>query len=169
MNSIFQSGIRLGGRNRQRGVALYVSMIMLLLLTLLGIAAMQVATLQQRMATNYNDFGMAFQRAEGALRNSEFELQRSFDTGALRTETYGLADASAWANTIEPGAVPTALVRKLADNCVSVRSRNPGAVRGQGRPCYQLTAASADRDASANPTSVVVIETVYVVPPQVRP
>jgi len=158
--------------HRQRGVVLYVSMIMLLLLTLLGVAAMQVATLQQRMATNYNDFGLAFQRAEGALRTGEFELQRSFDTQALRAEIYCLGDATTWANAIEPTAVPAANVRKIVGgSCIGARPIDPteeGGIPAPGELDYQLMAAAADRDASASPTSVVVIETVYVVPPQAR-
>lgn len=158
--------------SRQRGAALYVAMIMLLLLTLIGVAAMQVASLQQRMATNFNDFSLAFQRAEGVLRQGEFELQRSFDTGALRAETYCLGDATSWANTIEPAAVPASQVRKIYGGaCPGARPIDPtaeGGVPAPGELDYQLIAAAADRDPTASPTSVVVIETVYVVPPQAR-
>lgn len=157
----------------QRGAALYVAMIMLLLLTLIGVAAMQVASLQQRMATNFNDFSLAFQRAEGALRQSEFELQRSFDTEALRAEVYCLGDATSWANTIEPAAVPDPQVRKIYGGaCPGVSPMNPtveGGLPGSDPLEYQLIAAAADRDPAASPTSVVVIETVYVVPPQAAP
>ena len=157
----------------QRGAALYVAMIMLLLLTLIGVAAMQVASLQQRMATNFNDFSLAFQRAEGALRQSEFELQRSFDTEALRAEVYCLGDATSWANTIEPAAVPAPQVRKIQGGaCARSGSIDPtkeGGVPEPGQFDYQLIAAAADRDPAASPTSVVVIETVYVVPPRAAP
>ena len=159
--------------SRQRGAALYVAMIMLLLLTLIGVAAMQVATLQQRMATNYNDFALAFQRAEGLLRLNEFELQRSFDTNALRAETYCLGDPSAWGNTIEPTAAPASQVRKIiGGSCLGARPIDPtqeGGIPAPGELDYQLMAAAADRDAGNDPTSVVVLETVYVVPPAARP
>jgi type IV pilus assembly protein PilX len=158
--------------SRQRGAALYVAMIMLLLLTLIGVAAMQVSSLQQRMATNYNDFSLAFQRSEGLLRQSEFELQRSFDTNAIRAETYCLADASGWANTIEPEDAPVSQVRKIiGGSCLGSRPIDPteeGGIPAPGEFDYQLMAAAADRDAGNSPTSVVVIETVYVVPPQAR-
>lgn len=158
------------GRSRQRGAALYVAMIMLLLLTLIGVAAMQVASLQQRMATNFNDFALAFQRAEGALRTGEFELQRSYDLNELRAEVYCLSDATVWAKTIEPAGIPSAQIRKIAGGpCPGSRSIDPtleGGIPEPGEMDYQLIAAAADRDADKNPTSVVVIETVYVVPPQ---
>jgi len=157
----------------QRGVVLYVAMIMLLLLTLIGVAAMQVVTLQQRMATNYNDFALAFQRAEGVLRQGEFVLQRSHDTNELRTETYCMNDSSSWANTIEPNAAPSAQVRKIIGGaCIGSRAIDPteeGGIPAPGELDYQLMAAAADRDAGSSPTAVVVIETVYVVPPQARP
>ena len=149
-------------------------MIMLLLLTLIGVAGMQVASLQQRMATNFNDFALAFQRAEGLLRQSEFELQRSFDTNALRSENYCLGDATTWANTLEPGVnVPASQVRKIVGgSCPGSRPIDPteeGGIPAPGEFDYQLLAAAADRDVGNDPTSVVVIETVYVVPPAARP
>lgn len=156
----------------QEGFSLYVAMIMLLLLSLIGVAAMQVASLQQRMATNFNDFALAFQRAEGLLRATEFDLQRTFDLGTLRAETYCLTDALAWANTIDPEDAPVAQVRKIiGGSCPGTAPIDPteeGGIPAPGELDYQLMAAAADRDLSASPTSVVVIETVYVVPPQAR-
>jgi len=55
----------------QRGSALIISLIFLLLLTIIGVAAMQSATLQERMAGNTRDRNLAFQSAEGALRGAE--------------------------------------------------------------------------------------------------
>ncbi|MFN3964591.1 pilus assembly PilX family protein [Silanimonas lenta] len=157
---------------RQRGAALYVAMIMLLLLTLIGVSSMQVSSLQQRMATNFNDFALAFQRAEGELRRSEFELQRSFDTAALRNEVYCLADATNWAQTITPGSLPPPQVRKIYGGaCPGARPIDPtaeGGIPAPGELDYQLIAAATDRDPGSDPTAVVVIETVYVVPPQAR-
>lgn len=157
-------------QTRQRGAALYVAMIMLLLLTLIGVSSMQVSTLQQRMATNFNDFALAFQRAEGVLRRGEFELQRSFDLNQIRAEVYCLGDATSWAKTIEPSSVPAAQTRKIVGGpCPGSRPIDPtleGGIPEPGEMDYQLIAAAADREPDQNPTSVVVIETVYVVPPQ---
>lgn len=41
------------GPRGQRGAVLYVALIMLILLALLGIAGMQVAGMQEKMASNY--------------------------------------------------------------------------------------------------------------------
>jgi type IV pilus assembly protein PilX len=59
---------------RQRGSALIISLVFLLLLTILGMGAMQSSTLQERMAGNTRDYNVAFQAAEAGLRAGEAEL-----------------------------------------------------------------------------------------------
>lgn len=56
---------------QQRGAALVVALIMLVLMTLVGITAMQVTTVQQKMVTNNRDLNTAFQAAETALKRGE--------------------------------------------------------------------------------------------------
>lgn len=60
---------------RQRGSALLVSLVFLLLLTMIGVSSIQDSTLQERMAGNNRDQGVAFQAAEAALRAGEKYLQ----------------------------------------------------------------------------------------------
>lgn len=60
---------------RQHGAVLVVSLVILLVLTLLGISSMQGSGLQEKMAGNLHDMNIAFQRAEGALREAESFLQ----------------------------------------------------------------------------------------------
>ena len=62
-------------RVRQRGIALVIALVFLLLLTMIGITAMQTGTLQERMAGNVRDRNVAFQLAEEALRDAERRLQ----------------------------------------------------------------------------------------------
>lgn len=56
---------------RQRGASLLIGLIMLLVLTLLGIAAISNVTIQERMAGGLADRNLAFQAAEMALRRGE--------------------------------------------------------------------------------------------------
>ncbi|GGY79567.1 pilus assembly PilX family protein [Marinobacter zhanjiangensis] len=58
-------------RGGQSGSALIVSLIMLLLLSLIGVASMQSTTLQDRMTGNLQDQELAFQAAEAAVREAE--------------------------------------------------------------------------------------------------
>lgn len=52
----------------QKGSALIVGLIIVLMLTLLGITTLRTTALEERMAGNQRDVNIAFQSAEGALR-----------------------------------------------------------------------------------------------------
>lgn len=57
--------------SRASGSALIISILLLLVMSVLGLAAMQTTTLQERMSMNMRDRHMAFQAAEAALRDAE--------------------------------------------------------------------------------------------------
>jgi len=61
--------------SRQRGVALLVALMFLIVLTLLGLAAMRTTTLEERMAGGSRDYNTALQAAEAALRDAENDLK----------------------------------------------------------------------------------------------
>jgi type IV pilus assembly protein PilX len=61
-------------QQRQRGAALVVALIMLLVMTVLGITAMQMTRMEERMAGNSRDINLAFQGAEAGLRDSEARI-----------------------------------------------------------------------------------------------
>jgi len=63
--------------SRQRGVALFLALVVLLIITILGVSALQTTTLSERMAANARDRDMAFQAAEAALRDAERYLQNA--------------------------------------------------------------------------------------------
>lgn len=56
-----------GPRGRQRGIALVVGLILLLVLTLLAVAGMSAATMDLQMAANTQSTNDAFQAAERAV------------------------------------------------------------------------------------------------------
>lgn len=56
---------------RQRGVVLAVVLILLLVMTLLGLAALRGTLMEERMSANQFDRSLAFQAAEAALREGE--------------------------------------------------------------------------------------------------
>lgn len=60
--------------NAQRGSALILSLLILLVMTMLGIAAMSTSTLEERMAANDRNQKLAFQNAETALSQTETEV-----------------------------------------------------------------------------------------------
>lgn len=55
----------------QRGVALVLALVFLLLLTLIGITALNTTSLEEKMAGNVKDRNLAFQAAESALALGE--------------------------------------------------------------------------------------------------
>jgi type IV pilus assembly protein PilX len=57
----------------QRGIALAIVLILLVVITLLALAAMRGTVLEQRMSSSVSDRGLAFQAAEAALREGEAE------------------------------------------------------------------------------------------------
>ncbi len=62
--------------SRQRGVVLVTGLIFLVMMTLLGVTAMQTTMLEEKMAGNLRDEILAFQAAEAALREGEMFLQQ---------------------------------------------------------------------------------------------
>src|ERR1700752_3267153 len=60
--------------SRQRGAVLFISLIMLLLLTLIGITTMQVTLLQERMAGGFRVQHQAFKATEGTLKSKRSDL-----------------------------------------------------------------------------------------------
>jgi type IV pilus assembly protein PilX len=72
---------------RQRGAILVTSMLLLLVLTVLGVAMMRMTNMQERMAGNTRDINLALQAAEAGLRDAETSIspgvlsERPFATG----------------------------------------------------------------------------------------
>lgn len=103
--------------NTQAGAVLFVSLIMLLVLTVIGVTAMQTTTLEEKMAGNLRDQTLAFQAAEAALREGETWLSNepieptakagcssSCGTTVYRLNAPGVdvLDSALWDNTVAP-------------------------------------------------------------------
>ena len=62
------------GARAQHGVALVVALVLLVLITLVGLAAVRGTIMQQRMAANQYDREQAFQSAEAAVRAATAQI-----------------------------------------------------------------------------------------------
>ena len=86
--------LRSSSIGNQSGSALFVGLIFLVILSLLGVTALQVGILEERMAGNSRDRNLAFQAAESALRDAELDIKDetriSGGTGADALCTNGL-------------------------------------------------------------------------------
>ncbi len=76
-------------RSNQRGVVLFVALILLLILSLLGVTAARMQTTEERMARNEDNRQIGAQAAEAALRAAE---------AGLTSGVYAAAQFSANAN-----------------------------------------------------------------------
>lgn len=146
-------------RNRQSGAALYVSLIILILMTLIGVVAMQVASLQERMSANYQASYLAFQNAERAAREQEREIETAVnasqvvDSNLPPNDCAAVHDASSWSST-------TPYVRRL-DLCFAWGGLDyPKDESERTDQIYQITAF--ERDRAALGSSEAVIDTVFI-------
>ncbi|MDW8258898.1 MAG: PilX N-terminal domain-containing pilus assembly protein [Gammaproteobacteria bacterium] len=60
---------------KQHGAILVSALLILITLTIIGISAMQMTRMQERMAGNSRDLNVAFQGAEAALRDGEERIR----------------------------------------------------------------------------------------------
>lgn len=88
---------------RQRGVALAVALILMVIATLIGLAAGRGAVLQERMSANAYDRSLAFQRSEAALRAAEVAI-----TANWQILTLGGVDCSPTSGALCPVVPATA-------------------------------------------------------------
>jgi type IV pilus assembly protein PilX len=75
---------------RQQGIVMVVSLLFLLILTIIGVTAMNSSTLEERMSGNLRDRNLAFQAAESALRAGEIALRATLVNPP--TAAYGCTD-----------------------------------------------------------------------------
>jgi type IV pilus assembly protein PilX len=166
----------------QRGAALVTSLLLLLVLTIIGVTAMQMTRLQERMAGGTRDMNLALQGAEAGLRNGEAMIQAR----ASRPDTCIAVPCNFWqlgmllqpqardtpwwqANGIEferdPASPAQHEITSLKDDpdflVESLGFVSDSLTEGhgppQGRDFYQVTARSAGGSGKAN----TVLRTTY--------
>ena len=79
--------------NNNRGAVLITGLIILVVLSVIGLVAMQSTTLQERMAGNLEQRDAAFQRAESGLRAAEAWLNNTVILPGFHNNTKGLYTA----------------------------------------------------------------------------
>lgn len=88
--------MQINSRHRQQGAVLIVSLVMLLLLTFIGVAAMNTANTQEKMVGNLQDQQVAFEMAELALQGAETWLMNQPEQPGLSLDP-SPGDGSVWA------------------------------------------------------------------------
>ena len=92
--------------NAQRGLSLIVSLVMLVAITLLGLAAVGGTVMQEKIVGNTRDMNLAFQAAEAGLRDAEADIALNLTPNLAFTSTCYLGlctPPSTWAT---PSSTP---------------------------------------------------------------
>lgn len=143
----------------QRGAALVVGLIFLLVMTLIGVAAMRSTGLQERMAGNLRDRSLAFQAGEAALRAGEQWLSIPANLTAADTHTE-LAAPQDWTGAGNHGSAAGYGDDNLHDDDPVFHVSPPRLVRvgsmlpPEYRRIYEVTA----RGVGGSETAVVIVQ-----------
>lgn len=151
--------MQMRSRKHQNGAALYVALIMLILMALIGIVAMQVAGLQERMSANYQAGSMAFQNAEAQARGQENNLKAAVSAGSAIATDLSPRDCK---TTFDPASYTGSRphLRRL-DMCFSWGGLDyPTDESEKTDQIYQVTVHGQDRATFASSESV--IDTVFI-------
>jgi type IV pilus assembly protein PilX len=175
-------------RSRQCGAVLVVSLLLLLIMTVIGVAAMSTNSLEERIAGNLGDRDLAFQAAESALRDAEnfingVAIITAFDGNngllcednptcpepdytAVNTWQGTNSREYAGGGTAIPGVStqPRYVIKFLGRSAGSVAGGGVGAIGGYGKPTFvpQVSYFKVTaRGVGQSPNSQVVLQTYY--------
>ena len=148
-------------RSTQRGAALFLSLLLLVLLTVTGVAAVQESGFESRMARNAHDGLLAFQAAEAALASGERMLQR-FGSPMVALDAVlpvrGYADPAPW---LQPAVWESATQAAATGHAAAEAPRflvEAVVVDEQGAAVFRVVA----RGTGGTPGTVVMLESTYV-------
>lgn len=125
----------------QRGVALVVALILLVVLTLVGLAAVRGTIMQQKMTSNFSDRQIAFQVGEAGLRQAQIVVQglvTPISTAALPATIRNCSPASGnvcLANPLMDTTLPAADIIAVPAGSFNAKS---GGSLAAGQPKYVI-------------------------------
>jgi type IV pilus assembly protein PilX len=137
---------------RQKGAALILALIFLLLMTLLSTSSMRTSTMQERMAGNMRDWNLGFQSAEAALRQAEEYLMVN-DVFPDFDDTGGLYQINSSARPVWVGDAPSD-----GGGYIAYPTDVPGVSQ---RPKYYIERLSSIRPAGSNTETGTAVEEIY--------
>jgi type IV pilus assembly protein PilX len=126
----------------QSGMSLFPALMFLLVLSVIGVAALNSTLMQEKMVSNTKDINLAFQAAEAGLRDAEADVVRNITNGTVFSAscTQGLCTPpSTWSS-------PSSL-----DISKAIDWSNSGLTRSYGA----YTSSTALPDVAAQPQYVI--------------
>lgn len=148
----------------QRGAVFFVSMMLLIILSLLAISAAQVTGLQERMAGVYRADYVAFENAEARLRQSERGLL-SGDDICFQSDVEAVLEWQANpASTAATSTVRNLAVGESSRGFAWRGSSQAGTARtGGDAQCSYFSVSVIDHDAAGSDrTSSAIVQSIYV-------
>ncbi|MBK6865934.1 MAG: pilus assembly protein [Ideonella sp.] len=98
----------------QRGVTLVIVLMLLVVVTLLGVGAARMAMLAERSARNDRDYQVAWQAAEAALMDAQFDIRGPNASASQRMDLFDQNNTSVF----QPGCNTTAPYLGLCEPAV---------------------------------------------------
>jgi type IV pilus assembly protein PilX len=143
------SHVHLSGRRRatlkqrtgQRGAALVVALLLLVVITLVGLAAVRGTIMQQKMAGNMYDRQIAFQSAEAAMRAAAASIPTSPGNIARNCQS---ASVICLSNPFNDPNLPAGSIKNLGT------ADYTAGTLATGQPQYVIENMGNFQDASAN-------------------
>lgn len=130
-------------RQPQSGIALVVSLILLVVITLIGLAAVGTTSVQQKLTANFYDREIAFQSAEAALQAGAAALP-SNPASIINCASGGNAcSANPFNGTLPAGSIQTVPTRTASGQFTT-------GANAAGAPQYVIENMGAYADANAN-------------------
>lgn len=163
MNSICQPRFQ-----RNQGAILFVALIMLLLLTLLGLTAMQVTLLQERMSGNFRVQQVAFERAEGKMSEGRDQVSDplyAYDFISpvpLGLPTSNTMPWETWLTTYPPTVQFEKRVRACGGACPEQRGSIVGDDPNKKPRFYVISGQEKDPGSLAAVAAWATVQTIYV-------
>ena len=137
-------------RSRQQGAVLYIALILLIILTIIGVAAARLQTGEAVMARNDHNHQLALQAAEAALRNVEINLaDGNWSIPQFAANAHGLYVLQTEAQGGVAAVAPAGSIADQINWNAAYPAPNPAAMTYTGP-------ALADAVAAPVPTQVII-------------
>ncbi|NCT67348.1 MAG: hypothetical protein GXC76_06855 [Rhodanobacteraceae bacterium] len=156
------------GFPRSRGAVLFIALIMLLLLTILGVTAMQVTLLQERMSGNFRAQQQAFERSEGRMAEGRSKVSDPLwaydhipDTPVALSNS-NATPWDAWLTTFPPDQQFAQSVRACGGSCPERRGGIIGDDPNKKPRFYVISAQEKDPSSESANAAWATVQTIYV-------
>ena len=149
---------------KQHGSVLLVTMVMLVVMTLVGLAGIEVTGLEEKMVLNMRDRQAAFEAAEVALKQAEEYVEKDLMDGSIKggedaTGLSGFYDANEADGCNQSSTTASLAEKSWEDGCVASLSDNTVFSEAQRKAYKRLVSEPSfiiekliDTNTSVNPS-----------------